>query len=323
MFEAAKQGGAEGVAKAKQIIALKEEQQRREDEAKWQIKRMAFIQQEEEKAEKKHKESLEDESKRAIKALEQQDRAEKEAAAAAEKRYAQIKRLLESARTPLEVYLDKIKEYNEMLESSEITTAEWAKLTLKANEDFNNKLKNTDDILEDLRDGFKSLGASIVDAFISGKNAGEMLKSVLIDILKRMATKQLNKLFDVLAPQGKGLFNLAASGASFSDLSAAGGGSNFAAVAAGMFMADGGPVQGNEAYVVGERGPELFVPNSSGTIVPNHMLMGGGQTVNYNGPYIANMQAIDTQSAAQFLAKNKMSVWAANQSATRSIPQSR
>jgi hypothetical protein len=33
--------------------------------------------------------------------------------------------------------------------------------------------------------------------------------------------------------------------------------------------ADGGPVLGGSAYIVGERGPEVFVPRSSGTIIPN------------------------------------------------------
>jgi phage-related minor tail protein len=77
--------------------------------------------------------------------------------------------------------------------------------------------------------------------------------------------------------------------------------------------------------LVGERGPELFVPRSSGSIVPNHMLGGSQQapTINYNGPYIASMSAIDTQSGLQFLAKNKQSVWSAYQSANRSIPMSR
>jgi hypothetical protein len=51
--------------------------------------------------------------------------------------------------------------------------------------------------------------------------------------------------------------------------------------------------------------------------------MGDGPQVVYNGPYIANMQAIDTQSATQFLAKNKQAVWSAHQSAQRSLPQSR
>jgi len=35
------------------------------------------------------------------------------------------------------------------------------------------------------------------------------------------------------------------------------------------------------------------------------------------------MQAIDTQSATQFLARNKEAVYAANLSATRSLPASR
>ena len=91
-------------------------------------------------------------------------------------------------------------------------------------------------------------------------------------------------------------------------------------------FADGGEPPVGQASLVGERGPELFVPKSSGTIIPNNMLgsMGSNQpSVTYNGPYIANMSAIDTQSATQFLARNKSAVWAANQTAQRSLPQSR
>ena len=40
--------------------------------------------------------------------------------------------------------------------------------------------------------------------------------------------------------------------------------------------ASGGPVMGSTPYMVGEVGPELFVPGSSGTIIPNHALGGGG-----------------------------------------------
>jgi phage-related minor tail protein len=45
-----------------------------------------------------------------------------------------------------------------------------------------------------------------------------------------------------------------------------------------MFRADGGPVKGGNPYIVGERGPELFVPGRSGTVVPN----GGGGGINVN-----------------------------------------
>jgi lambda family phage tail tape measure protein len=91
-------------------------------------------------------------------------------------------------------------------------------------------------------------------------------------------------------------------------------------------FAEGGSPPVNQPSLVGEAGPELFIPKTSGTIIPNNRIgsmLGGGQTVNYNGPYIASMSAIDTQSATQFLAKNKMAVWSANQSANRSVPQSR
>lgn len=41
----------------------------------------------------------------------------------------------------------------------------------------------------------------------------------------------------------------------------------------------GGPVFGKTPYIVGERGPELFVPNRSGSIVPNGQLMGKSTTM--------------------------------------------
>lgn len=91
-----------------------------------------------------------------------------------------------------------------------------------------------------------------------------------------------------------------------------------------MAKAAGGSVTNNTPYLVGERGPELFVPSGSGTIIPNGQMGSmGGQTINYNGPIIQNMSAIDTQSGLQFLAKNKQGVFAAYQSANRSIPMSR
>ena len=43
-------------------------------------------------------------------------------------------------------------------------------------------------------------------------------------------------------------------------------------------FADGGRPPLNQPSIVGERGPELFVPDSAGTIVPNEML-GGMQSI--------------------------------------------
>jgi lambda family phage tail tape measure protein len=90
--------------------------------------------------------------------------------------------------------------------------------------------------------------------------------------------------------------------------------------------AEGGEPDVGKPALVGEQGAEIFIPKRAGTIIPNNKIsdmLGSGQTVNYNAPYIANMSAIDTQSGIQFLAKNKMTIWSVNQSASRSIPTSR
>lgn len=44
--------------------------------------------------------------------------------------------------------------------------------------------------------------------------------------------------------------------------------------------ASGGPVSAGQVYTVGEQGPELFVPGSNGTIIPNGA--SGGVVVNFN-----------------------------------------
>lgn len=41
----------------------------------------------------------------------------------------------------------------------------------------------------------------------------------------------------------------------------------------------GGPVSAGSTYIVGEKGPELFSPNSSGNITPNNALRGGSSNV--------------------------------------------
>lgn len=50
-----------------------------------------------------------------------------------------------------------------------------------------------------------------------------------------------------------------------------------------VFRAAGGPLDAYQPAIVGERGPELFIPSRAGTIIPNHAMSGGspaGTTVN-------------------------------------------
>ena len=59
-------------------------------------------------------------------------------------------------------------------------------------------------------------------------------------------------------------------------------------------LAKGGTVQANSPYIVGEVGPELFVPSSGGRIVPNNQLGSGGGNI-----YINVSGAIDQEGTAR------------------------
>ena len=61
-------------------------------------------------------------------------------------------------------------------------------------------------------------------------------------------------------------------------------------------LAHGGPVAGGSPYIVGERGPELFVPSRSGNIIPNGQFGGGGVTIYVDGD-------LDSQAANQIYQK--------------------
>jgi lambda family phage tail tape measure protein len=89
------------------------------------------------------------------------------------------------------------------------------------------------------------------------------------------------------------------------------------------FFANGGDPPVGVPSIVGERGAELFIPKTAGTIVPNNALssmMGNQPQVVYNGPYIANMSTIDSKSFEQRIYQSSSAVWAANAYANKSMP---
>jgi hypothetical protein len=70
----------------------------------------------------------------------------------------------------------------------------------------------------------------------------------------------------------------------------------------GIFgFANGGRPPSNRPSIVGEKGAELFVPDSAGTIVPNDQIGGGNTTAEIN----FNVQAIDASSFNSFLVNNR------------------
>jgi len=202
------------------------------------------------------------------------------------------------------------------------------------NKAFNQYIEDSNNASQKGADMFTSMTSTMnnaIDNFVeTGKlSMGNFATSIIKELIKIELKMQAMQLFKMGISFATGLASSAGYGGGSAGMGGTtdeyGGGS-----AGGGFLnrprAGGGSVSGNTSYLVGEQGAELFIPSRSGTIIPNNKLSdmgGGGQTINYNAPYIANMSAIDTQSATQFLAQNKNTIWAVNQSASRSMPTSR
>ena len=62
----------------------------------------------------------------------------------------------------------------------------------------------------------------------------------------------------------------------------------------------GGPVMGNQPYIVGERGPELMVPQGAGKVIPNNQLTNTEPMV-----INLNIQAVDARGVDQLIMERK------------------
>tara|TARA_Y100001937_G_scaffold27201_1_gene39047 strand:- start:512 stop:2281 length:1770 start_codon:yes stop_codon:yes gene_type:complete len=140
-----------------------------------------------------------------------------------------------------------------------------------ANEMRLNQLQKQRQLAEESAAAFERMSQAIATDISQGIQGMIRGTSTLNDVLSNV----LNKLIDAS-------FNMAFFGNMQGSLG--GGGGLFGSVL-GMFgenkkkipeRAKGGPVQGGRSFVVGEKGPELFTPKSTGMITPNHAL--GGST---------------------------------------------
>ena len=93
------------------------------------------------------------------------------------------------------------------------------------------------------------LATGFEDAILSGQKLSEVLRAIGQDLVRLVFSNMVTQ------PLAKGI---------------------------GTFLsgmrAEGGPVNAGGAYMVGEKGPELFVPGASGSIIPNGATTAGGRS---------------------------------------------
>ena len=126
-------------------------------------------------------------------------------------------------------------------------------------------LKRQVDTAKRLKDAFESISKSI----------GTDIKDGIAGLIKGTST-----LGDMLNNVANKFLDIALNQALFGDVLGAGGkkGGGILGFLTGGLLANGGTAAGGKSFIVGEKGPELFVPRSTGTVVPNNKLGGGGST---------------------------------------------
>ena len=157
---------------------------------------------------------------------------------------------------------------------------------------------------------------SAIDRFVdTGKfSFSDFASSVIKDLIKIQLRMQAMQLFSQVGGGLGGVLGGLFGGAS----------GGWQASSTGLMVlpgaADGGRIDG--PTIVGENGPEIFIPQRSGTVIPNQQM---GNIADRGNTYVTNnyIDAIDTKSFEDRLYGSSKAVWAANQYGNKNISTSR
>jgi lambda family phage tail tape measure protein len=175
---------------------------------------------------------------------------------------------------------------------------EWNRLQgdwrVGANEAMNNYLDEIADVARQVdqvfTNAFQGMEDALVDFVTTGKlNFKSLADSILADITRIIIRQQIT------GPLAQSITGTATAGGLLSDLL----GALFGGTRAG-----GGPAYAGSAYLVGEDGPELFMPRTSGTVIPTGQTaaMLGGKSIVYS-PVFHIPAPTDMRTQQQIAAK--------------------
>ena len=161
--------------------------------------------------------------------------------------------------------INKIKDDKTRIEALSLANTDFE---LDKQDILNGKLKEQVNIAKELGDTLESSLVENIKGAINGTQSfGQAMTNVLNNIKNKLMDRALSNLFSGIGD------------AVFGD-----GGKKkgiFGGFLGGIFgkKAKGGPVRAGKSYLVGERGPELFTPASSGNITANNKMGGGSVNI--------------------------------------------
>ena len=211
----------------------------------------------------------------------------------------------------LSLTTEEYAEYQRQLNALIQKYPELADEARRAQDELNDALTEDEamnSFLDNLGRAQKSLSEDLATALLEGKSVMSSFKDFFKSLITQIIADTLRLM--VIQPILSSLFGIQfGAGGSVSGMNF--GGSFFGKL---FGRERGGPVMKDKPYIVGEKGPELFVPRgASGDIVANGAM--GGVTNIYN------ISAVDTQSFRQALAKDPEYLFNLTQSGARRMPR--
>ena len=225
--------------------------------------------------------------------------------------------------------LDIQKQIEASIDKSKNSTEKLSGFFAKIKESFDALNTTTKTLEQTIGEGLaKAVGdvsKGIAESIVLGKSLQSTFKSIIQSILIDLLTAQLksiinlglelalNKAITIEKQQQAFFSSIGGGGGGFLSslvkigMSAFGGGGGFNPDIGGIpdtyvGMAEGGSVRGGMPITVGERGRELFVPSTNGTIVPNQDLNSSGMNITFN------IQANDVRGIKELLIDNRATI---------------
>jgi len=201
--------------------------------------------------------------------------------------------------------VDAVNKFFEVYDSEAATAAEKIKAAfIMVGEAINNALPNLKEKLSNsgigdftttLEDGMVKAGQMLEDSLASAIATGKADFSTLGDHIKQVLAKAMVQKF-ISGP-----------------------------IMAMFGLATGGPATAGQPYIVGEKGPELFIPKNSGTVIPNDateaLAGGGGMGMGGGGQVTYNINAVDARSFKQLVAEDPEYIYNVTQVGARRQPR--
>ena len=201
--------------------------------------------------------------------------------------------------------VDAVNKFFDTYDNEAATTAEKVKAAfVMVGEAINQALPNLKDKLSNsgigdftatLEDGMVKAGQMLEDSLASAIATGKADFSTLGDHIKQVLAKAMVQKF--ISGPILSLFGLAS----------------------------GGPAKAGQPYIVGEEGPELFIPKNSGTVIPNDQTeaMSGGAAIGggSGGQVTYNINAVDARSFKELVAADPEYIYNVTQVGARRQPR--